>query len=261
MLINCKQLADAIQLFYDATNVLKGTKMPGEQVEIWTGLLARIYFLGAAIYQLGRGTEIPEIASHPHFWDPTSMTVLARSLLETSAQINYLFLEQITDDEREYRLCCFMLHGLLLRQGTKAVTQEEQTKQQNEQATITNLKTRISKTKRFTAFSPKLQQRLLDGHHSKEFEPSKTQLIKSYWAGVPVNVESIYAFLSDYAHAGYVSAFQIYDHTTQKEAGNNTLLSTAKLIETITVKIALSFPPVREYLVRVGYITHALFNR
>ena len=170
MLSNHKQLADSIQMFYDASQRLKSLLKVEEQLEIFTGLLGRIYFLGSAIYQLGRGTRIPEIASNPFFWDVTSMTILSRSMLETAAQLNYLFFEQISSDEREYRVCYFRLRGLQIRQSAKPQTPEDLVKLQNEQAEAANLVARIVQTKHFSTFSVKLQKQLRDGRHSKEFE-------------------------------------------------------------------------------------------
>ncbi|MEP7287958.1 MAG: DUF5677 domain-containing protein [Chloroflexota bacterium] len=255
MLINCKKLADALQLFYDIVQALVGMKMSGEQNEILTGLLGRIYFLGTAIYQLGKGTEIPEIKSQPHFWDSTSMHVLIRALVETAAQLNYLFLEQVNDDEREYRICYFKLRGLLVRQGIAAKEPENQAKQQAERDIIENLKMRIVQTNRFKELNSKEQQRLLDGENSKRFEPSKTQLIKSFFSDTgasPDAIGAIYGFLSDYAHSGYVSALQTYDHTIQKESGNNALANTAIWVGMITYRIALCYSPAMEYLAKVG---------
>ena len=66
---------------------------------------------GISMYRLAPTGIVPEKADATEFWDVSSLFCLGRALVEAFDALAYVALEEITDEERAFRVCLWRLHA------------------------------------------------------------------------------------------------------------------------------------------------------
>lgn len=66
---------------------------------------------GISMYRLAPSGIIPEKPNSTEFWDVSSLFCLARALVESFDALAYVAIEEVTEEERSFRVCLWQLHA------------------------------------------------------------------------------------------------------------------------------------------------------
>ena len=169
-------------------------------------LASKLFFHLGTVHKLQEGTMLPEIAGiMPQYVDFPSISTLTRSAFETFLCFHFIYIQPQTMAEKEFRHVVWKLGGLLDRQRFMTITAEGKAKIQEEKAICEKLKKIIGANPIF----------------KKLPEPRKKDALKGKWRFGKQWVEiaenagthkdyfvSLYAYLSSFAHSGYLGIMQ-----------------------------------------------------
>jgi len=168
------------------------------------GLAVKCFFHASSCLYLSRSTTLPDLAAS--FFDTASINVLARATLESYLVFNYIFIEPQTEEEKRFRYSAWLLSDLMEKQ--KFPTRSPQGKKilEDDDVTIKDMKSTITKNSFFLRLTEKQQKALLDRGAWRV--KSWTEIGMS--AGLSeIHAKSFYKHLCSYAHAGSLSVHQI----------------------------------------------------
>ncbi|MFC1678701.1 DUF5677 domain-containing protein [Elusimicrobiota bacterium] len=169
----------------------------------------------ATLLYIHSGTKLqgvlPEGVS---FTDFSSSAVLARSAFETFLTFHFIFVSPGSADELRLRYLAWCLRGLSERKRFGPSDEAGRQVLARDAIEIDKLNNEIHQNPAYLAL-PKNQQKLArkgDWRFGKPWAKlaENTDLGKAYGAG-------LYAYLSSYAHSGYLSALQISQATSQQD--------------------------------------------
>ena len=164
-------------------------------------------------FQASNGVEIKNII------DPTVVGTLTRNLYETVAMFNLIYRSPKTEDEKLILYNLWVIAGYNYRQRfeTKIRTPFTLAKLLKERKLIGELIEAIKITELFKSLNLKEQRKILNKVAEKDFKVSiENGIVKLYsWQGLTtlmgdnmVIMDTIYTYLSLYAHPSNVSVFQ-----------------------------------------------------
>lgn len=208
-------------------------------------LALKLFYHLASLLYLHPGTRIAGLAGvDVHFFDFPSAAVLCRASFETYLTFNYIFVSTCSDEERRLRYLTWCLGGLLDRRRATPVTDETRQRLDDEREQIRELLEEMAANKAFVALPPKRQ---------KDARKGRWRFDKG-WADLAVMAgknrdyfASLYAYLSSYAHTGYLSALQIgqaQDKQDQFQLGEPYISIGLTIMSHFLTDYASLFPPV-----------------
>ena len=170
------------------------------------GLALKLFYHSASAFCLSRGTTIKDFPSVPiGFFDPASIHVLTRAILETFLTFHYVFVAPKTDQIRNFRYWAWQLGGFYQRQKFPVQLPESKQKQKTEKPIIEELRTKLTCNPIFQSLKERQQNKILTGRWRQKS-----------WREIALDAEfnelhasTVYSYLSEYAHSGSLSALQI----------------------------------------------------
>ena len=211
-------------LYVRAVEAMAGKTVPGTSTWMVEAehLATKLFFHLASLLHLRAGTKLDEVTGFKiHFFDFASSAVLARSAFETFLTFHFVFVAPTTPDERHLRYLVWRLGGLLDRQRFTPTSEEGRQCLKREAAVIDSLRREIEENPAYRHLPKSRQEDARKGRW--KFGNSWVNLAvlagssQRYFVG-------LYAYLSSYAHSGYLSALQIgqaQDQKVQYELGEN----------------------------------------
>jgi hypothetical protein len=198
-----------LDLFVRSVDVMAGQRVtPQEAWIVEAEHLAKKLFLHlASLLYLYPGPRFDELAGiKVHFFDFASSAVLARACLETYLAFHFIFISPRSEEERHLRSLVWKLGGLLDRQKVTPSTDYGRQRLNEEREHIEPLRTQIRLNPAYSDLTSKQQKDACEG---------KWRFGKR-WSDLAVNAGGseryfvgLYAYLSSYAHSGYLSALQV----------------------------------------------------
>jgi hypothetical protein len=169
-------------------------------------LAAKLFFHSATLYWLRQGTKAPVPQPEgANFYDFQSAAIIARATLETYLTMFEVFLEDIVDDEREFRHAVWLLAGFVIRENADlqdAATVERRAESQRQ---IDELRTRIQNTPAFASLTVRQQNAALRG--DRRPGAFRARLRRAGFA--PQTVRTIHQYLSAFVHSDGLAGAQI----------------------------------------------------
>jgi hypothetical protein len=218
-----KGSAEMLQLIQEAKPEL-------EEGEVYIEtLVSKIIFSSKSVLDLSYGTEFTTLRKSIKFEiiDIPSIYVLIRSVIEAFLTLEYLFINDLSPEERSFRFDLWRVSGIMSRQNYKEVIPIEYVeKHEKEKQLIKLLKVKIKESK----YYPTLQKQQiwkLDKFGLPRLiswiELLKASRLKSeFYIG-------LYKLYSNYAHSEYLSMIQLNEGTLNKNANDNISINEGSL--------------------------------
>lgn len=240
-----------LDLYVRATQSLAGFEVVGPRAWLVESeyLALKLFYHLASLLYLRPGTHFSDLGGvDVHFFDFPSAAVLCRASFETYLTFNYIFVAPCTDEERRLRYLTWSVGGLLDRQKATPRTNETVQRLDEEKDQIRKLLAEIEKNEAFVALPPKRQKEARKGQW--RFDKGWADLAelagkdRAYFAG-------LYAYLSSYAHTGYLSALQIgqaQNEQDQHQLGAVYISIGLSMMSHFLIDYAALFPPVAQVI-------------
>lgn len=167
----------------------------------------KLFFHLGSLYALQSGTKLPDMAGAPiNYVDFPSIATLARAAFETFLAFHFIFVQPTTNEEKHFRYTVWNLGGLKDRQRFMVTTQEGRDLLQQEKLKIEKLEKIIHSSSLYQPLSDARQKDAIKGKwrfgNKWEDLAELTGTHKGYFV-------SLYAYLSSFAHTGYLSILQL----------------------------------------------------
>ena len=145
-----------------------------------------------------------------------SIISLSRCIFESYLVFNYIFISTQDDhDEFLYRFTLWQLDGFKTRQNFTIFKDESKAKMVKEQSVVAELYKDLYSNSKYKNLSEKekklFEKRYFRWHPDWTTMASMAGINKKHWGNT-------YGYMSQYAHSGYLSAFQIRQITSTEEA-------------------------------------------
>ena len=146
----------------------------------------------------------------------SSIISLSRCIFESYLVFNYIFIStQDDDDEFLYRFTLWQLDGFKLRQNFTIFKDESKAKMVKEQSVVTELYKDLYSNSKYKKLSKnekkQFEKKYFRWHPDWTTVASMAGINKKHW-------RNTYGYMSQYAHSGYLSAFQIRQIYSTEEA-------------------------------------------
>lgn len=154
---------------------------------------------------------LPSLTKGAVVFDFSSANTIARSMFEAYINMHYLLLEQISNDEREFRLDRWEKHALTERKLIADTLESKDPKLQIEQAEIEAFEKSMYCSKYFLDLPPNKQQSIKNSFKWS----SEDTLSRADIAGIDRSQsEFLYKIFSNYSHSESFSIMQLHsiDH-------------------------------------------------
>lgn len=175
-------------------------------------LALKLVFHSASVLYLSRGTSIKNLPSSKiDFFDPASINVLARAILETFLTFHYIFVAPKTNQMKDFRYCVWQLGGLCERQKFPAWSLENKEKQREEKQIIEELRKCLGVNPLFRTLGKNKQKKLLNG----KWRQKSWREIALDTGFDELHASLFYSYLCEYAHSGSLSTLQISQAKTK----------------------------------------------
>ena len=170
-------------------------------------IATKLFFHLGSLYSLQKGTILSAMAGVPiNYVDFPSIATLARAAFETFLAFHFIFVQPITNEEKHFRYTVWNLGGLKDRQRFMVTTQEGRNQLQQEKLQIEKLEEVIRSNSLYQQLSNARQKDAIKGKwrfgNKWEDLAELTGTHKGYFV-------SLYAYLSSFAHTGYLSILQL----------------------------------------------------
>ena len=177
------------------------------------GLALKLFSHSASAFCLSRGTTIKDFPSLKiNFFDPASIHVLTRAILETFLTFHYVFVAPKTNQMRDFHYWAWQLGGPCERQKFPVRSPEGKKKLKEEKQNIKELQDNLKSNQVFQSLKEKQQDKTLTGRWRQ-----KSWRNIALDAGFnELHASAIYSYLCEYAHSGSLSTLQIRQAKTKK---------------------------------------------
>jgi hypothetical protein len=158
---------------------------------------------------LFEGTEIPiEHQGKPFkVLDESSIYSLLRVVSENYLTFSYLYSDNSSEEEKQFRLSVWKYCGIKQRVGFRVSTEEAKQKQANEKITLESLSTEIKNSRFYEVLDSKKQKTVLSGKKPRLFN-NWIDLVRKSNLRVSL-FENLYGFKSNHSHSEFISVFQL----------------------------------------------------
>jgi len=188
---------------------LRGRSIPPEMSwQAYTEPIAmKLLFHLGSLHVLQKGTVLPAMAGVPiEYIDFPSIATLARAAFETFLAFHFIFIDPPTNELKRFRYDVWKLGGLKDRQRFFVTTQEGRDVLQKEKLRIEDLEKSITTNPLYQELSEPRQKDAIRGkwRFGKKWEDlaELTGTHKGFFI-------SLYAYLSSFAHTGYLGILQL----------------------------------------------------
>ena len=232
-----------IERFGDIFEALKGTKFgpePKSEYTLFVGTLMKLWQHGLSALKI---CEQPYSQEFPEHRDYGSISVIARAALESAGTFKYAFFSVSTVD-KPFLLDYMEMCGLMIRTNFEATTSEHISRLASERERIEELKHTLPKYDLYAHLSARQQRAVLEGR----WKPFNKNEIPEILGFGPKSSQSIYPYLSDYTHNGYLAALQISQPNDSKHLAEGALIPISVALAFTAQTLYENFEAVRGYI-------------
>lgn len=223
-----REYLSILDLLFRVVQANDGVEQRNEKLLEAEGLATKLFFHSASAFYLARGTTINDFPStQVSFFDPASIDVLARAIVESFLTFHYIFGANISEEERDFRFYSWRLGGL--KEWQKFLSTVEIRKQQAERVLANNQKyiqkyqEILKNNKVFLSLNKKQQNKILvEGRFAKiGYKDGKLKTLS--WREIALDAklsnthaDDFYAYLCGYAHSSSLSVLQLSQANTRE---------------------------------------------
>ncbi len=228
-----KANTELIQTIYDSKPKLKEGEVFIETLSI------KILLATKSIIELGKGTKVSALTkdSNVKLLDFPSINILTRSIIEAFLTLEYLFFNDLTEEERNFRFYVWQISGYKSRQNffnERGELKENITeKLETELSEIKRLKSTIEKSPYYKTIK-KQNLYKLDTYGLPRLE-SWLKLLKQSTLKTSIFGTS-YKLYSNYAHSEFISLIQMNGKSTLNKGSkenDNAILNALRVVKMI----------------------------
>jgi hypothetical protein len=220
---NRQSLNEIIQITADVSQVLADAKIKVEPWEFYfETLIHKILLCSLSIAKLSSGVDLTSDTNKKlniELIDISSLFILSRSLIECYLTLDYIYITDISEEEKYFRFKLWEISGLISRQNfsTGEISKLGQ-KKAKEKVLIEKLKNEIEKHEKFKSLSKhqlsKLNKFGLPRLDSWNSLIESSRLNESYF-------KNAYSYFSNYAHSEYLSILQLKQSSLKAQNKDN----------------------------------------
>lgn len=204
-----------LELFYQVSELLVGSKFEGD--DHLNGLVLKLFGHATSILKLTEGIKhIPGMTVELDFIDTASMTVLARSSLETYSMIHHIFQDPKDDDEFKFRLYYSQYRGLATRKSSVPQTHQAAQQLKKDLQEMQHLIKIVRTTNKYQNLKTPQKNQVENGKFDEISK--KAIIVRSGFS--QANTDLWYGYLSDYTHSGFLSSLQINQADKKQQETN-----------------------------------------
>ena len=224
------------------------------------GILKKVTYDTSSLILLaegdGRNTQKGEV-NLPLIPYP-SIISLSRCIFESYLVFNYIFIRTQDDmDEFHYRFTLWQLDGFKSRQNFTIFKDESKAKMVKEQSVIAELYEDLYSNSKYKKLSKdekkQFEKKYFKWHPDWTTVASMAGINKKHW-------RNTYGFMSQYAHSGYNSAFQIRQINSNEEAKSQ-CLSSIQMVLMIIAKFISEYSTFHQNVANALKSNKNLFER
>lgn len=241
-----------VNILLELTNSLHADKIKLPSWKIWSEpIIFKLCYHVSSLIKLYSGTELPfkKNGEGLVIFDEPSVFILFRTLLENYLTFFYLFIDQVPEEEKEFRMLVWRYCGLKQRIEFVINTEKERAKQQNEESTVLNLKNEIQNNPYFDKYNHKLKKVILKGRNARLFESWKSLIVKSNFN--TDLFQNIYGYKSNYSHTEFISVLQLhegqYGHHKKNTRSHYLMVLLHGIIAKTIIDLKNYFPSIGEH--------------
>lgn len=242
-----KRFTTLLRCYGRLIEALKGYKPDDPRLLDCHGLAVRLFLQSATLYHLTKGTDLtPFLPFEGHAVDLASVVVVCRSIIESYLTFSYVFVKS-TGDEFDFRYAAWRLSGHAQRAEFPYTNQEYASKASQERIEAQTYQEAVKATARFADLKPRTQAQILAGKKwmlgSWSDLAEETGIARRYFS-------HIYSFLSEYAHSGALSSWQVAaaGPADQPELARTELQLAEMFIARMILDYCRIFPPLQSIL-------------
>lgn len=217
-----KIVLEKIRLLLKLINSLYEEKIDIPVWKVWSeALIHKLCFHSTSLLKLYEGTTLPfeNMGNQVVVLDKSSIISLLRVVTENYLTFNFLYANNISDVEKQFRLSVWRYCGIKQRVEFDISTEKAKKKQAEDVKLLEELKAEVVDSVYFKAFTAKEQQQILKGRKPRLFN-SWIGLIKQ--SGLRVRLfKNMYGYKSNYSHSEFISVFQINSGISQYNPNEN----------------------------------------
>jgi len=205
-----------MEIFIRCGEALRGKSISAEMSwQVYTEPIAmKLLFHLGSLHVLQKGTVLPAMAGVPiEYIDFPSIATLARAAFETFLAFHFIFIDPPTNEQKRFRYDVWKLGGLKDRQRFFVTTQEGKDVLQKEKLSIEDLENAIKSNPLYLQLSEPRQKEAMRGKWRFEKKWEDLAELTGTHKGFFV---SLYAYLSSFAHTGYLGILQL-SQATERE--------------------------------------------
>ena len=241
-----------IGVLLELTNSLHQDDIKLPSWKIWAEpIIYKFCYHVSSLVQLFKGTELPfeHEGKKTIIFDEPSMFILFRACLENYLTFFYLFIEDIDEAEKEFRMLVWRYSSLKQRIGFKINTEEARKKQEKECILVDSLSGEIVTNKYFRQIPKKQQEKVLSGKNPRLFTTWNALMVRS---DLKTSLyENIYGYKSNYSHSEFLSVLQVhegsYGHSRESTRSHHSLLLIHGLVGKMITETTIFFPSMNKH--------------
>lgn len=204
-------------------------------------IIHKILFHSLSISELSKGIEIKSerLKVNTKVLDTPSIFILTRSIIESFLTLEYIYIEDIPEEEKFFRFKLWEMSGLLSRQNFDTEGKKElEEKKQNEKELIEKIKKEIESHPKFSALG-KQQIHKINTFGLPRIKSWIDMIDSSSLNTKPF--KSSYKLFSNYAHSEFLSILQIKQSNLNisnkdTQSSVNLSINTIKQIVCLTIE-------------------------
>jgi hypothetical protein len=198
------------------------------------GKLIKFFLANLSILKLVDGVEF-ELLGRKHWTrDIFSINSITRMQIENFIMINYLFFENISEEEKDLRYDIYKLHGLIKQHNFKVLLPENQKKKDEVFEEMSSLKTKISESSIFKQADNKVKEKYL--------KPKDALLIKrdelfSKYELTKLNIDGAWRLYSNQSHSEHIGDRQYNYYYKIEKSTEKAIISSLMNLSILTNKL------------------------
>ena len=197
-----------LSLLLELIDSLHVDKVEMEEWLIWSEpMIFKFVLHSSSFLQLFHGTSLKVNELVITSFDEPTIFIMFRVIIENYLTFFYIFCDNISTEEKKFRMNVWKYSGLKQRSGFKATTEDSKLKLRNELVEIDNLKELINSSPFFISYKKEEQKQVLKGTKPRLFN---TWVELNERSGFQTDLfKNLYGYKSNYTHSEFISILQI----------------------------------------------------
>jgi hypothetical protein len=196
--------------------------------------LLRVAFANQSILNLTNGIKLKISAKEINTRDVFSIYSLSRMQIESFLMLFYLFFDNITDEEKDFRYELYKLHGLIKQSKFKATKKESFEKRELVLAEIEDVKDKLIKNDIFIFANEKEQRNYLKGSKAKIHS---SEILFEKIGFTTLNIDGIWSLYSNHIHSEHIGDRQFNSMFKEKMSTDDETVSVTMINSVLTAKL------------------------